>query len=86
MPITPMKDYVLVKRAPRKEEENGIFLPRTDHDDKTTTGVVCGIGPKVADLAVGDNIAFPKYANKEFVVDNEKYLLLREVEIFAVIP
>jgi len=86
MNINPMSDHILVKREPRKEESNGILLPHTAHDDKTTTGIVCAIGPKVVDVEVFDRVLFPKYANKEVVVCDSKYLLLREVEIFAVLP
>jgi chaperonin GroES len=86
MNITPMTDHVLVKRAPREEVSNGILLPHMSHDDKTTTGIVCAVGPKVVDVQVFDRIAFPKYANKEFIVNDQKYLMLRETEIFAVLP
>lgn len=85
MIIVPLADNIVVSRAPRASFAGLIALPHIYNDDKTTTGVVVAVGPKVFDVKVLDVIAFPKYANKEFTISGEKHLMLKEQEVFAVI-
>lgn len=85
MNITPLADNILVKRALPTKFAGSIALPTMQYDDKTTSGTVFAVGPKVYDVKVLDVVTFPKYANKEFTIEGEKYLMLREEEIFAVI-
>lgn len=85
MNITPLADNILVKRALPDRFTGKIVLPVIHNDDKTTSGTVFAVGPKVYDVKVLDVVTFPKYANKEFNIEGEKYLILREEEIFAVV-
>lgn len=85
MKITPLKNNILVKRALPDRFTGRIMLPVIHNDDKTTSGVVVAVGPAVQDVKVLDVITFAKYANKEFIIEDEKYLMLAEEEVFAVI-
>ncbi len=84
-PITPLHDNIVVERHEADKYVGSIALPNMKHDDKTVTGVVIAVGPEVVDVKPLDVITFPKYCNKEFVVDEKKVLILRELEVFAVI-
>jgi co-chaperonin GroES (HSP10) len=83
--IIPLADNIVVERALPERFSNGILLPILQYDDKTVTGTVIAIGPNVHDVKPLDVITFPKYCNKEFIVDEQKVLIMREVEVFAVI-
>lgn len=83
--IIPLADNIVIERAAPDRYIGLIALPSVKYDDKTVSGVVVAVGPKVVDVKVLDVVAFPKFANKEFVVGDRKVLMLREAEIFAVI-
>lgn len=83
--IIPLADNIVIERAAPNRYAGLIALPSVKHDDKTVSGVVVAVGPKVFDVKVLDVVAFSKYSNKEFVVGDRKVLMVREAEIFAVI-
>lgn len=85
MTIIPLNNYIVVERAEAEKYVGCIALPSLKYDDKTTSGTVIAVGPKVVDVRVLDVITFPRYANKEFIVEDRKVLMLREEEVFAVI-
>jgi chaperonin GroES len=92
--IKPLADRLVVK--PLEEEEvrpSGIVLPETAKE-KPQKGEVLAVGPgargddgeRIAlDLSVGQKVLFTKYAGTEIKVDDEKYLILRESDVLALI-
>ncbi len=94
MKLKPLYDRVLVK--PFEEEEvkkGGIIIPDTAKE-RPQQGEVIEVGEgkvndegKVIPLKVkkGDKVLFSKYAGTEIEIDDEKYLIMRESEILAIV-
>ncbi|CCO08067.1 co-chaperone GroES [Desulfotomaculum varum] len=92
--IKPLGDRVVVKALPQEEKtKSGIVLPDTAKE-KPQQGEVIAVGPgrllengqrAAIDLKVGDKVFFSKYAGNEVKIDEEEYLILREMDILAVI-
>ncbi|AEF93373.1 10 kDa chaperonin [Desulfotomaculum nigrificans CO-1-SRB] len=92
--IKPLGDRVVVKALPQEEKtKSGIVLPDTAKE-KPQQGEVIAVGPgrllengqrATIDLKVGDKVFFSKYAGNEVKIDEEEYLILREMDILAVI-
>lgn len=92
--IKPLADRLVVK--PLEEEEvtpSGIVLPETAKE-KPQKGEVLAVGPGARDekgeriepeLSEGDKVLFAKYAGTEIKIDGEKYLILKESDILAII-
>lgn len=92
--ITPLGDRVLVTPDAVEERTSaGLYLPPSSTDDqKPETGVVVKLGEgkvKGKDVSfnvkVGDRVYFKKYSPDELEVDGEKYFLLDNADILAVI-
>lgn len=92
--ITPLGARVLVTADAIEERTSaGLYLPPSSTDEqKPETGVVVKLGEgKVKgktvefNVKVGDRIYFKKHFPDELEVDGEKYLLLDNDEILAVI-
>lgn len=92
--ITPLGDRVLVTPDAVEERTSaGLYLPPSSTDDqKPETGVVVKLGEgKVKgkdvpfNVKVGDRVYFKKYSPDELEVDGEKYFLLDNADILAVI-
>ena len=91
--IKPLGNRVVVKlHATEEKTQGGIYIP-TKSDEKVITGDVVAIGSgKVVDgkaepmlLAVGQSVVFNQYSATEVEHDGEKYMVLREDDIVAVI-
>lgn len=53
---------------------------------KPVTGVVISVGERVNYTSIGHRIFFTRFTGREFNYDDKKYQILKESEIFAVIP
>lgn len=92
--IRPLGDRVVVKPLPSEEKtKSGIVLPDTAKE-KPQEGEVIAVGPgrvlengnrAAIDLKAGDKVFFSKYAGNEVKVDDQEHLILREMDILAVI-
>ena len=89
MNIKPLADRVLI--APAKAEEKtvgGIIIPDTAKE-KPLQGEVLAVGNGTKDeemvLKKGDTVLYGKYSGTEIELDNEKYLIMRQSDIFAII-
>jgi len=95
MKIRPLNDRVIVQRIEEEEKtKGGIFLPDTAKE-KPVEGTIVAAGPgKVADngevvkmtVKVGDKVLYGKYSGTEVTIDGEEYLIMRESDIFAIVP
>jgi chaperonin GroES len=93
--IRPVLDRIVVKReeAP-KQTPGGIILPDTAKE-KPVRGVVVAIGPGALsrdggqrlpmEVQVNDVVAFGQYAGSEIEEDGEKFLVLNQVDVLAVV-
>jgi chaperonin GroES len=93
--LNPLADRVVVKPAEAEEKtKGGIILPDTAKE-KPVEGTVVAAGPgKSSDsgelikmtVKVGDKVLYGKYSGTEVTIDGEEYLIMRESDIFAIIP
>lgn len=92
--IKPLGDRVVVKALPQEEKtKSGIVLPDTAKE-KPQQGEVVAVGPgrmlengqrATLDVKAGDKVFFSKYAGNEVKLEDQEYLILREMDILAVI-
>lgn len=92
--LKPLDDRVVVKQSEAEERTaGGIVLPDTAKE-KPQRGSVVAVGPgKLLDsgergkLSVksGDEVFYAKYAGSDVEVNGEKYVILRESDVLAVI-
>jgi len=95
MKVKPLHDRVLVKPFEEEEEKTsgGIIIPDTAKE-KPQKGEVVAVGDgRILDngekvpmcVKVGDKILYGKYAGTEVKIEGEKYLVMREDDIYAII-
>jgi chaperonin GroES len=89
MNIKPLADRVLVLPAPAEEKTiGGIIIPDTAKE-KPLKGEVIAVGNGTKDeemiLKVGDTVLYGKYAGTELEFEGEKYLIMRQSDILAVL-
>ncbi|MBQ4633273.1 MAG: co-chaperone GroES [Prevotella sp.] len=88
MNIKPLGDRVLVLPAPAEEKVGGIIIPDTAKE-KPLNGTVVAVGNGTKDeemiLKVGDNVLYGKYAGTELEFEGEKYLIMRQSDVLAVV-
>ncbi len=89
MNIKPLADRVLIKAAPAEEKTaGGIIIPDTAKE-KPLQGEVLAVGNGTKDeemvLKAGDTVLYGKYAGTEVELDGEKYLIMRQSDVFAVL-
>lgn len=89
MNIKPLADRVLVVPAPAEEKTiGGIIIPDTAKE-KPLKGEVVAVGNGTKDeemvVKVGDTILYGKYAGTELELEGNKYLIMRQSDILAVL-
>lgn len=89
MEIKPLADRVLIKPAPAETKTiGGIIIPDTAKEKPLKGEVVaCGNGTKDEAMVVkvGDTVLYGKYAGQELEFDGEKYLIMKQGDILAVL-
>ena len=88
MNIKPLADRVLVKPAAAEEKIGGIIIPDTAKE-KPLKGEVVSVGNGTKDedmvLKAGDVVLYGKYAGNELEFEGEKFLIMRQSDVLAVI-
>ena len=87
--IQPLADRVLLKpQAAEEKTVGGIIIPDSAKE-KPLRGEVLAVGQGTKDeqmvLKVGDQVLYGKYAGTELELDGEKYLIMRQADVLAVI-
>ncbi len=89
MNIRPLADRVLIKPAAAEEKTiSGIIIPDSAKEQPLKGEVVAvGNGKKDEEMIVknGDVVLYGKYAGTEIELDGEKYLIMRQSDILAII-
>ncbi len=95
MMLKPLADRVVVKPSQAEEKtKGGIIVPDTAKE-KPVWGEVIAAGPgKVSDdgklipmeVKVGNMVLYGKYSGTEVTFEGEELLLMRESDIFAIMP
>jgi len=86
-----VQDRIIVSRIEEEEKVGDLYLP-DQGKEKPYKGIVVAVGPgKYVDgelqkptISVGEKVVFGKFAGAEVKVGVEKYLVIREEEIFLV--
>lgn len=89
MNIKPLADRVLIKPTAAEEVTmSGIIIPDSAKE-KPLRGKVLAVGKGTKDeemtLKEGDEVLYGKYAGTEIEYEGEKYLIMRQSDVFAVI-
>jgi chaperonin GroES len=89
MKIQPLADRVLVKPAPAETKTvGGIIIPDTAKE-KPLKGEIMAAGKGTKDeemvLKTGDQVLYGKYSGQEIEVEGEKYLIMRQSDVLAII-
>lgn len=94
MNLRPLGDKIVVKAEPNEEiTKGGLVLPETVKE-KPVEGTVVAVGPgkvldngtrQTMDVAVNDRVIYSKYSGTEVKLDGEKYLIISERDVLAVI-
>ena len=89
MNIKPLADRVLVKAAAAEEKTiGGIIIPDTAKE-KPLQGTVLAVGNGTKDeemvLKAGDTVLYGKYAGSEVELEGEKYLIMRQSDVLAIL-
>ena len=88
MKIKPLADRVLILPVEVEQKVGGIIIPDTAKE-KPQRGKVVAVGNGTKDedtiLKVGDEVFYGKYAGTEIENDGEKYLMMRQSDILAIV-
>lgn len=89
MNIKPLADRVLIKPAPAEmKTAGGIIIPDTAKE-KPLQGEVLATGNGTKDeemvLKAGDEVLYGKYSGTEVELEGEKYLIMRQSDVLAVL-
>ncbi|MGI5847800.1 MAG: co-chaperone GroES [Candidatus Cryptobacteroides sp.] len=89
MMIKPLADRVLIE--PKEAETKtaaGLYIPDTAKE-KPQQGKVIAVGPGKKDepmeVKKGDEVLYGKYAGTEITVDDQKYLIVKQSDILAIL-
>jgi chaperonin GroES len=91
MKLKPLFDRIVVKPLTEKQEKIGnILLPEISQHPEICEVVALGIG-KIDnkdvefEVKIGDHVLFNKYVGSEFKIDNQTYIIVKEIDILAVV-
>ena len=88
MNIKPLADRVLIEPAPAEEKVGGVIIPDTAKE-KPLHGKVIAAGTGTKDeemiLKEGDEVLYGKYSGTELEFEGNKYLMMRQSDVLAVI-
>lgn len=89
MKLKPLADRVLIQPTPAEETTlAGIIIPDSAKE-KPLRGTVLAVGNGTKDeemvLKEGDNVLYGKYAGTEIELDGEKYLIMRQTDVLAIL-
>jgi len=80
----PLRDLVIVKPIPVQEVIHQEVYWGENIIRKEIYGAVVAIGPKVQDIEIFDVVLFPFQQGELILVNNEKFIILKQSEIWGV--
>ena len=89
MKLVPLGDRVVLKQLIAEETtKSGIVFPGQEKE-KPQQAEVIAVGPGTEDVKmeveVGDKIIFSKYSGTEVKLDDDKFIIVKQEDILAVI-
>jgi chaperonin GroES len=89
MSIKPLADRVLIKSAAAEEKTIGGIIIPDSAKEKPLKGEVIAVGNGTKDeemvLKAGDQVLYGKYAGTEIELDGDKFLIMRQSDVLAII-
>ena len=87
MNILPFEDRLLVKRKVQRLESNlGILIPDSVEETATCEGEIVRVGTESSGkLKAGQKILFEEFTGRELELDDEKYIILSEESVIAIL-
>lgn len=93
MKIKPIFDrVVLLPKEAEKETKSGIILPTASAEKSQVATVVAVAEGGVVDgkeikmqVKVGQEVLYAKYSGTEFALDGQKYIVVKQTDILAVL-
>lgn len=94
MNFKPLHDRILVSRAKVEEKTSGGIIIPEMAKEKPLEGKVIALGPGkrdnegnyiTPDVKVGDKVLFYRYGANEIKIDDQEFVILKEVDIIAVL-
>lgn len=87
--IQPLADRVVIKPAPAEEKTVGGIIIPDNAKEKPLKGEVLAVGHGTKDedmvLKAGDKVLYGKYSGTEVEIDGEKYLIMRQSDVLAIL-
>ena len=87
--IQPLADRVLIKAAAAEEKTVGGIIIPDNAKEKPMRGEVIAVGNGTKDepmvVKAGDQVLFGKWAGTEFELDGEKFQIMKQSDIFAIV-
>ena len=89
MKIQPLADRVLIKPAAAEEKTVGGIIIHDTAKEKPLKGSVIAVGNGTKDeemvLKAEDTVLYGKYSGTEVELDGEKYLIMRQSDVLAIL-
>ncbi len=89
MRIKPLQDRVLIEPAKAEEKTAGGIIIPDSAKEKPLKGTVKAVGNGTADepmvVKAGDVVLYGKYAGTELELDGEKFLMMKQSDILAIV-
>lgn len=89
MNIKPLADRVLIEPTAAEEVTLGGIIIPDSAKEKPLKGTVKAVGSGTKDEAMvlkeGDTVLYGKYAGTELELEGDKYLIMRQADVLAVI-
>ncbi|MCQ2339048.1 MAG: co-chaperone GroES [Paludibacteraceae bacterium] len=89
MKCTPLADRVLIEPAAAETKTVGGIIIPDSAKEKPLRGTIVAVGRGTKDeemiLKPGDVVLYGKYAGTELELDNEKYLIMRQSDVLAIL-
>ncbi|MGM9809790.1 MAG: co-chaperone GroES [Paludibacteraceae bacterium] len=87
--IQPLADRVLVRPVAAEEKTIGGIIIPDSAKEKPLRGEVIAVGNGTKDeamvLSAGDQVLYGKYAGTELEFDGEKFLIMRQSDVLAIL-
>ena len=87
--IQPLADRVLVRPVAAEEKTIGGIIIPDSAKEKPLRGEVIAVGNGTKDEAMvlnaGDQVLYGKYAGTELEFDGEKFLIMRQSDVIAIL-
>lgn len=79
-----VKDKIVVKVEIKEKTASGIIISDSVNE-KIQKGKVISIGNEVKEIVINDIVVFNKYSGVEIEIDDQKYTILKDSDVFVVL-